>query len=275
MAHPQQITFIEVFSKHIARSYVGFNILEIGSYDVNGSIRKFFPESSYCGVDLTDGPGVDIIADGHLVAHDNNFYDITLSCECFEHNPFWLETFFNMLRMTKKGGFVVFTCATIGRREHGTRRTAARESPGTQSVGWDYYRNLTTKDFKKNIEFNKYFSSYIFLVNKKSRDLYFVGQTVGFNEALKFDHNLFFSEYTRAQKTLELDLEEKDKILKKQLSQKRKLFYAASNFLYAPVKILIYLPDKQYQDSVIFYEKFITILTKSIKAIIKKIFSER
>ncbi|MBU3578621.1 hypothetical protein ICN17_01215 [Polynucleobacter sp. 73C-SIWE] len=270
MAHPQQISFIEVLSKNIAHSFAGLHILEMGSYDVNGGIRKFFPDSNYCGVDLIDGPGVDIVADGHLVSHDDNFYDVTLSCECFEHNPFWLETFFNMLRMTKKGGVVAFTCATKGRREHGTRRTAAKDSPGTQSVGWDYYRNLTAKDFTKNIEFKKYFSSFLFLINKKSRDLYFVGQMIGSNKAIRFDQDLFVSDYVIAQEKLELELEEKNKILKNQLGHKKKFFYAVSNFIYAPQKILIYLPDKYYQDSTIFYEKFIAILTKPFKIIIKK-----
>lgn len=31
-------------------------------------------------------------------------YDITISCNCFEHNPYWRETFLNMHRMTKEGG---------------------------------------------------------------------------------------------------------------------------------------------------------------------------
>jgi len=31
-----------------------------------------------------------------------NSFDCTISVECFEHNPFWLETFVNMLRMTRE-----------------------------------------------------------------------------------------------------------------------------------------------------------------------------
>lgn len=103
MAHPQQFCFVQTFANHISASDSQFNILEIGSYDVNGSVRELFPGSTYCGVDLTPGEGVDVVADGHRVDHPNNSYDITISCECFEHNPAWLETFHNMYRMTKAG----------------------------------------------------------------------------------------------------------------------------------------------------------------------------
>ena len=41
-----------------------FDILEIGSYEVNGSLRKYFLNSNYLGIDLIEGPGVDKVLDG-------------------------------------------------------------------------------------------------------------------------------------------------------------------------------------------------------------------
>ena len=61
MAHPQQLQFIKTVSSNLTESYKNISILEIGSYDVNGSIRNFFPDSNYVGVDLTEGPGVDLV----------------------------------------------------------------------------------------------------------------------------------------------------------------------------------------------------------------------
>ena len=84
--------------------YSNKKIIEIGSYDVNGSVRQFFEKSFYGGVDLTVGPGVDIVCEGDKVDHPDNTYDIAISCECFEHNPQWLETLENMYRMTRDGG---------------------------------------------------------------------------------------------------------------------------------------------------------------------------
>jgi SAM-dependent methyltransferase len=149
--------------------------LEVGSYDVNGSVRQSFPNCDYVGVDLCDGPGVDLVCSGHEIAFPDATFDISISCECFEHNPHWIATFFNMHRMTKAGGLVVITCASKGRLEHGTMRAASYGSPGTQSVGIDYYRNLAEKDFRKAADLDNLFSAYRFFYISTNKDLYFIG----------------------------------------------------------------------------------------------------
>ena len=58
--------------------------------------------------------------------------------------------------MTKSGGFLIFTCAITGRIEHGTDRTTPTSSPGTQSVGWDYYYNIEEKTLLKKLIYQKY-----------------------------------------------------------------------------------------------------------------------
>ena len=179
MAHYQQLLFVEMAAKHMAADWTGVRVLEIGSADVNGSIRPFFPGSDYTGVDLSAGPGVDIIASGHELALPDRHVDLAISCECFEHNPRWCETFVNMHRMTKAGGVVLITCASRGRLEHGTTRTRPEESPGSQSVGWNYYRNLNREDFERRLELESLFESHAFFRNEVSHDLYFVGRKSG------------------------------------------------------------------------------------------------
>ena len=48
MAHQQQLDFIKNFSDLIYEEKKGtiFDILEIGSYEVNGSLRKYFLNSN-------------------------------------------------------------------------------------------------------------------------------------------------------------------------------------------------------------------------------------
>lgn len=149
-------------------------ILDVGSYDINGSLRFLFPSCDYTGLDLDEGPGVDLVVSGAEYTSEIK-YDIALSCECFEHNPQYLSTFKNMIDLTKEDGLVVFTCATLGRAEHGTRRTSPYASIASQQVSSDYYRNLTQNDFL-NLNLSDYFSSYSFYVNEYSHDLYFIGR---------------------------------------------------------------------------------------------------
>lgn len=195
MAHLEQLTFVNILSKKIYRHISHLDILEIGSYDVNGSIRQFFQNGNYIGVDLIEGKGVDIVGDGHTLDFSNESFDLVISCESFEHNPFWKDTFLNMIRMTKKGGLVVFTCATKGRPEHGTTRTNSVDSPGTIQMDWDYYQNLERKDFLKEIsDFKKYFNRYIFMTNTQSKDLYFIGIKCG-SEIFPINFNEIFIDY--------------------------------------------------------------------------------
>lgn len=179
MAHFQQLQFVAMLARHMAARWDDRDVLEIGAADVNGSIRPCFPGARYTGVDLAPGPGVDVVASGHDLALPDHGVDLAISCECFEHNPQWRETFINMHRMTRRGGIVAMTCASRGRLEHGTARTTPQESPGTTAVGWDYYRNLTRADFERALDLGTLFEAHAFFRNDVSRDLYFVGRTRG------------------------------------------------------------------------------------------------
>lgn len=254
MAHIEQTTFVNTLSKHLSNNYDNAKILEVGSYDVNGTIRKFFKNSDYTGVDLTEGPGVDIVIEGSLIDHKNESYDITLSCECFEHNPHWRETLLNMIRMTKKGGFVIFTCATKGRIEHGTTRTNPKESPGTSSKGWNYYKNLTIKDFKKNINFDELFNNYLFIRNKKFSDLYFIGQKNGYSKKFNFNQSSFLENYKTDQNNIFLKLSLRDKF-----------YYFCKNLIFYPLHLFTFLPDKLFQKIAVNYKKIILIFYMLLK----------
>lgn len=267
MAHPQQLCYISTLAKHFTDDYKNIKILEIGSYNVNGTIREFFIGSDYIGADLTEGPGVDFVSDGHLIDHDDNTYDITVSCECFEHNPYWLETFRNMYRMTKDGGFVIFTCATRGRGEHGTRRTSPKSSPGTQEVGWDYYLNLEERDFIKNLNISQLFSTHLFITNKKSRDLYFVGRKLGGTSILAFDKERFVEEHLKNQDAVE----SVESTVKTQRSWYSKVFSPITFLINLPIRIAIFLPDRHYQNFSITYNRLVGTLKSPLRKLFRSL----
>lgn len=176
MSHPQQLAFLEIVIETIGDRKNNQRVLEIGSYDVNGTVRDIVGTCEYyLGVDLIDGPGVDQVGFGHELDFDGESFDLTISAECFEHDFYWTKTFLNMIRLTKSSGIVAFTCASLGRPEHGTLRSDPSLSPGTQSMNLDYYRNLTEKDFRESIDLSDFFSDFLFYYNPISWDLYFMG----------------------------------------------------------------------------------------------------
>lgn len=182
MSHAEQLAFFSAVSVANPLLLDGARILEIGSYDVNGSMRGVFSRSAdYVGVDLVSGPGVDRVVYGHEVAEPDGSYDAVLSGECFEHDPHFHETFANMVRLTRPGGLVAFTCASRGRPEHGTRRTLVSDSPGSQAEGHDYYRNVTAADFD-DVPLDEWFTEHSFWYQPTTFDLYFAGIRTGAGE---------------------------------------------------------------------------------------------
>lgn len=174
MAHEAQNLFFRRVKEQYPHHFRWVNVLEVGSLNINGTVRDLFEYANYVGVDVGHGPGVDYAVPGQLVRYGENSMDTTISAECFEHNPYWEETFANMVRMTRPLGLVTFTCAGEGRPEHGTTRSDVGSSPLTVGLGWDYYRNLTPKDFE-DADLLKEFAVYEFEENKVDFDLYFWG----------------------------------------------------------------------------------------------------
>ena len=190
MAHLQQFQFIDCISRQYGEFFRAGKVAEIGSLDINGSIRRCFNVEEYIGYDVDQGVGVDIVKQGQLISSPSEYHDATISAECFEHNPYWVETFSNMLRMTKPGGLVIFTCATTGRHEHGTTRTTPNDSPLTTKLGWSYYKNLDANDFLKTFNMFGWFDAFHFMMCPQTFDLYFYGIRAIENEV--FNENTFF-----------------------------------------------------------------------------------
>ena len=72
MAHIEVNSFLNSFISSIEPFYKRPKVLEIGSYDVNGSVRSNFKHvQEYVGVDLIPGPSVDVVSKGHLYVSDH------------------------------------------------------------------------------------------------------------------------------------------------------------------------------------------------------------
>jgi len=175
MSHFEQKKFIE-FSLDELKKKNNFNnlsVLDVGSFDVGGSIRDFFKKNNYIGVDLIKGPNVDIVLSGSELYKLKQKFDIVISCECFEHAKDWKEIFLSMYNVCEADGYVLFTCASRGRIEHGTLRTINSDSPGTTGT---YYKNIFKSEFIKSFDLKNMFQSFKVIYNFKSSDLYFIGK---------------------------------------------------------------------------------------------------
>ena len=260
MSHYQALKFIELTDAHFKITQrQNCSILEVGSYDVNGTVRKILKSNDYIGIDLTEGPGVDKVIGGQECDFDSENFDLCIASEVFEHNPYWRETFKNMYRMTKNYGLVLITCGSTGRPEHGTARTDPSHAPGTQAVGWDYYHNISTREFRKMLR-GYQFAQQVLIYNKVSKDLYFVGIKGQVNSQDHFSVKSFLN-------TLSPIFERDNQDFRLRFGFKSLLLYVIELPVMLSAKIL---PDKKFQNFQITYKKFMSFLWFRIKKRIGK-----
>ncbi len=163
--HEAQVNFCKLVQSQFPLYFMNQKVLDCGSLDINGNNRYLFSNCQYTGIDIGAGRNVDIVTPIHKYNAVDSSYDTIISTECFEHDIHYKESLKNICRMLKPGGLFLFTCAGIGRPEHGTLRSKPHDSPFTsQEIGeWaDYYKNLEEKDIRAAIDLDNIFIKYQF-----------------------------------------------------------------------------------------------------------------
>lgn len=102
----------------------GKSILEVGSMDVNGSARPYLESlnsASYLGVDIADGPSVDVLCDAGELADQfgPQSFDVVVSTEMVEHVRDWRTAFHQMKLVLHAGGMLLITTRSPGFKVHG------------------------------------------------------------------------------------------------------------------------------------------------------------
>ena len=93
------------------------SVIDIGSYDVNGSYKQFFqqPGWRYTGVDLAAGPNVDLVLSSpYRLPLPSHSADVIVSGQAFEHIEFFWLTWLEMSRVLKPGGMIFLLAPSRG-----------------------------------------------------------------------------------------------------------------------------------------------------------------
>ncbi|GBG01560.1 hypothetical protein AZSI13_08870 [Azospira sp. I13] len=91
-------------------------ILDIGSQDINGSLRHCAPAASrYIGVDFVPGSGVDVVLDDpYRLPFADASIDVVVSSSCFEHIEFFWLMFNEVLRVLAPDGLLYLNAPANG-----------------------------------------------------------------------------------------------------------------------------------------------------------------
>ncbi len=95
---------------------VDFKIVEIGSQNVNGSLREVCPSPvNYIGLDFAQGEGVDVVLnDPYKLPFDSETVDAIVCSSCFEHSEFFWLVFLEALRILKPNGLFYLNAPSNG-----------------------------------------------------------------------------------------------------------------------------------------------------------------
>lgn len=100
--------FAENYASKLSKDKI--KILDVGSYEVNGSYKHLFPADKfeYTGLDMVAGPNVDITPKNTYEWNEieTDTYDIVISGQVFEHAEFFWITMAEMTRVLKKDGLM-------------------------------------------------------------------------------------------------------------------------------------------------------------------------
>jgi SAM-dependent methyltransferase len=110
MCHSSVLTWAASLPPSVSK---GRTVLEVGSYDVNGSVRPALEAhgpTSYLGVDQSAGPGVDEVADvTELPGRYPDGFGLVVSTEMLEHVRDWREAMQALVELVAPGGLLALT----------------------------------------------------------------------------------------------------------------------------------------------------------------------
>lgn len=192
--HTAARNFTEYVKSIFTSYFVDKKVLDVGGGDINGNNRFLFVECEYHANDVVQAPNVTIVSKTGDLTFPDQYFDTIISTECFEHDMYYSDSLRNIVRMLKPGGLFVFTCASVGRPEHGTRKTTPKDSYTMyleQDFAWhDYYKNLTAQDIMEVIPCNDVFTVFSFYYNPVDKDMYFYGIKKGkADEMIQYNTN--------------------------------------------------------------------------------------
>jgi hypothetical protein len=113
--HPSAMQGARDFFNKFSAEFTEPTIVEIGSQNVNGSLRDVAPPSKYVGLDFQKANGVDIVLDNpYSFPLPDQYADIIVTSSCFEHSEmFWL-TFLEGVRILKTNGLFYINAPSAG-----------------------------------------------------------------------------------------------------------------------------------------------------------------
>lgn len=135
--HTEAYRFVQMVAESLGPRE---SVVEIGSRNVNGTIRPLFTGVPYIGIDAVPGVGVDVVANGATFALRRPI-DTVVCCEVLEHTDEAEAIVANALGILQPLGSLLITCAAPPRALHSA-------VDGCQLRAGEFYRNVAPHELE-------------------------------------------------------------------------------------------------------------------------------
>jgi len=114
--HDTAMEYGAAFFNTYLKNTKDLTIVDIGSQDVNGSLRSVAPPNNkYIGVDFLEAKGVDVvITNPYSLPFEDESVDAVVSSSCFEHSEFFWLLFNEALRILKPTALLYINAPSNG-----------------------------------------------------------------------------------------------------------------------------------------------------------------
>lgn len=108
--------FYDTYHREMSGINENYELIEIGSQNVNGSLRDIFPAVvDYIGVDFVDGNGVDVkLDDPYKLPFEDGSKDVVICSSVFEHSELFWVLYLEIMRVLKPHGLFYLNVPSNG-----------------------------------------------------------------------------------------------------------------------------------------------------------------
>ena len=115
--HLTNMKWLEYIRDRYPMHFNNCRVLEMGSMNINGSVRPYFTNCEYIGVDWMPGQYVDIVSLAHKVKFRKKFKTV-ISFSMLEHDPYWKKSLTKMMSLLADDGGLFLSWGGIGNPPH-------------------------------------------------------------------------------------------------------------------------------------------------------------
>lgn len=116
--HKNNQLWLADLKKKYPESFINAKVLELGSLNINGSVRVFFENCDYTGIDKVKGKNVDKVILAHQTRFGRKKFDTLIAFSMFEHDPYWHKSLAHNIKWLKSDGMIFICFGAEGNLEH-------------------------------------------------------------------------------------------------------------------------------------------------------------